>query len=74
MKMKKIADGEAQREKQMLQEDYLWELRYSLEGIALMAMDLSKPETIEQAKDNLKGIGRYVKSALAKHDISTEWK
>ena len=43
----------------------LWEYKNALELIAGQAINLSEPETIEQARDNLLGLARLVLSACA---------
>lgn len=54
--------------------DYTFsELKHSIEGIHHIVGTLLEPENIEQARDNLKGIGRYVESVLSKYEISTKW-
>ena len=39
--------------------------RQSLQLIACQAINLSEPETIEQARDNLKGLARLILSTCA---------
>lgn len=57
----------------MVAEYSLWELKHSIDGIRGVVDLLLEPESIEQARENLKGIGRYVESVLAKYEISTKW-
>ena len=50
----------------------LWEYKSSLELIANQAINLSEPENIKQARDNLSGLARLVLSSCAKHGIDVK--
>lgn len=57
----------------MVNEYTLSELKRSIDCIHEVVAWMRNPESIDQAKDNLKGIGRYVETVLAKYEISTKW-
>lgn len=58
---------------QMVNEYTLSELKRSIDCIHEVTGWMRNPESIDQAKDNLKGIDRYVETVLAKYEISTKW-
>ena len=69
MKIHKMSDSDIVTNFKGIQEHTLWEYKSSLELIANQAINMTEPDTIKQARDNLLGLARLILSSCSRHDI-----
>lgn len=69
MKIHKVSDSDIVTNFKGVQEYTLWEYKSSLELIANQAINMSDPDSIKQARDNLLGLARLILGSCSHHGI-----